>query len=47
MTGCSTRELNGKLSGSTAQRLISYSVDDLVGKLPADQFSGMAGKRVF
>ena len=47
LVGCSTRELQGKLGGSTAQRLLSHSIDDLVSSLEDEQLKEMAGKSVF
>jgi len=34
LVGCSTRQLTSNLNGSTAQRLVTHSIDDLMGKLP-------------
>ncbi len=45
--GCSTRDLQSSLSGSTSQRLVSHSIDDVVLKLPEAEFSQLAGKRLY
>ncbi|GGY81537.1 hypothetical protein [Marinobacter zhanjiangensis] len=47
LVGCSTRQLTDNLEGSTAQRLVTHSVDDLIGKLPQEHLSGLRGQRVY
>ncbi|PID43068.1 MAG: hypothetical protein CSB48_07145 [Proteobacteria bacterium] len=45
--GCSSREIQGNLAGSTAQRLLSHSIDDLIAGLPESEFSRLSGKTVY
>ena len=47
LTGCSTRHLTDNLQGSTAQRLLTHSIDDLIDKLPQEQLSGLRGQRIY
>ena len=47
LAGCAAREATDNLSGSTAQKLVTYSIDDLVEALPEDDFASWSGKRVF
>lgn len=47
LAGCSTRSLTTNLNGSTAQRLVTHSIDDLIGELPQEDLSGLKGKRVY
>jgi hypothetical protein len=46
LTGCGSRQLQDSLVGSTAQRLVSYSIDDLVRQLPDSDFAGLSGQRL-
>ncbi|ARU59095.1 hypothetical protein OLMES_5111 [Oleiphilus messinensis] len=46
LNGCSTRELQGSLTGSTAQRLVAHSVDDLITGLPASDFETLRYQKV-
>lgn len=46
MTGCSSRQVQDSLTGSTAQRLVSYAVDDLAKALPERDFAPLRGERV-
>lgn len=47
LAGCSSRQLQDSLVGSTAQRLVTHSIDDLIGKLPESDFAPYTGQRVF
>lgn len=47
LTGCSTRQLTDNLNGSTAQRLVTHSIDDLMDKLPHEQLLALKGQRVY
>jgi hypothetical protein len=47
LVGCSTRQLTSNLNGSTAQRLVTNSIDDLMGKLPQERLNGLRGQRVY
>ncbi|MFW5926777.1 MAG: hypothetical protein ACOCSR_01890 [Wenzhouxiangella sp.] len=47
LAGCGSRQLQDSLVGSTAQRLVTHSIDDLVGRLPDSDFAGLAGQRLF
>ncbi len=46
MTGCSSRQVQDSLTGSTAQRLVSYAVDDLAQALPERDFAPLRGERM-
>ncbi|MCO7225518.1 hypothetical protein [Pleionea sp. CnH1-48] len=46
LTACTTRQVGGTYVGSTEQRLVTYSIDKLVAQLPAEDFAGLAGKKV-
>lgn len=45
--GCAAREIHDSLSGSTAQRLVTHSIDDLMRELPESDFGGLSGQRLF
>lgn len=47
LVGCSTRQLTGNLNGSTAQRLVTHSIDDLMYELPQDRLSELKGQRLY
>ncbi len=47
ITACSTRELRDSYSGSTSQKLLTHSIDDLVGKLSSEEFADYRGKSLF
>lgn len=47
LASCSTRHLTDNLTGSTAQRLVTHSIDDLIDKLPQEQLSELKGQRVY
>lgn len=47
ISGCSTRQVISELDGSTAQRLITHSVDHLMQKIPADDFAFCSAKKVY
>jgi hypothetical protein len=47
LTGCSTRQLQDSLTGSTAQRLVTHSIDDLVKQLPESDFDNMRDQFVY
>ncbi len=47
MTGCGTRQVQDSLAGSTAQRLVTQSIDELAGQLPASDFAGLAGQSIY
>lgn len=44
---CSTRQISDRYSGATEQRLASHSLNDLMEKLPKEDFSAIEGKTVF
>jgi len=46
LAGCAARQAQDSLSGSTAQKLVSYSIDDLAGALPETHFSAWARKQM-
>ena len=46
LAGCAARQPTDILAGSTAQKLVTYSIDDLVAALPDDDFAPWSGKRV-
>jgi hypothetical protein len=47
ISACSTRDVQNELNGSTSQRLISHSIDDLVSKLDDPYLEELKGKKVF
>ncbi len=47
ITACSTRDIQDALDGSTSQRLLSHSIDDMVRKIGGEKLDAMAGKKVF
>lgn len=46
LSGCAARQAEDSLAGSTAQKLVSYGIDDLVRSLPSADFDPWSGKRV-
>lgn len=46
LAACAARQPTDTLAGSTAQKLVTYSIDDLVEALPEDDFSRWSGKRM-
>ena len=47
LNGCATREVHEQYSGSTAQRLVTYSIQKLAKNLTSKDFEHMRGKNVF
>ena len=47
LTACSTRQVVDKLSGSTAQRLVTLSVDQLITELPENPLSELQDAKVW
>jgi len=47
ISGCGSRQVQESLTGSTAQRLVTYSIDDLMKALPAEDFEPWRGKRLW
>ncbi len=46
-TGCSTRQVVDQMSGSTAQRLVTLSIDKLISELPTQPLDQLQGSKVF
>ncbi len=46
-TACSTRDVQSELNGSTAQRLISHSIDDLISKISDENLVNLKGQKLF
>ena len=46
LAGCAARQVQDSLTGSTAQKLVTYSIDDLADALPERDFAAWSGKRV-
>jgi hypothetical protein len=46
IAGCAARQTQDSLTGATAQRLVSHSVDRLAERLPDGDFEPLAGKRL-
>ncbi|MBY6204527.1 hypothetical protein [Halomonas denitrificans] len=46
LAGCSSRQVQDSLTGSTAQRLVSYAVDELAQALPERDFEPLRGDRI-
>lgn len=47
LSACSTRDVQSELNGSTSQRLISHSIDDLVTRLDDPYLEALKGQKVF
>jgi hypothetical protein len=47
LSACSTRDIQHELSGSTAQRLIAHSIDDLVSKLDTPELTELKDQKLF
>ncbi len=47
LTACSTRDLQGSLGGSTAQRLLTHSIDDLMRGIDDENLDQLKGQKVF
>ncbi len=47
LNGCSTRDVQSELNGSTSQRLISHSIDDLISKLEDQNLTDLKDKKVY
>lgn len=46
LSACASREMDGSLSGSTSQRLVTHSIDDMARELP-ESFRALAGYKVW
>lgn len=44
---CSTRDVQNEFNGSTSQRLISHSIDDLISKLDDPNLDNLKDKKVY
>lgn len=44
--GCGSRQVQDSLVGSTAQRLVTQAIDELVESLPASDFEPLRGQRL-
>lgn len=42
--GCAARQIGDSLAGSTAQKLVTYSIDDVARALPDEPFAPWSGK---
>lgn len=47
ISACSTRDVQSELNGSTSQRLISHSIDDLISQLDDPFLEELENKKVF
>jgi hypothetical protein len=47
LAGCSARQVQDSLAGSTAQRLVTHAIDNLISALPDEDFRHLTGSRVF
>ncbi len=47
LSACSTRDLQDSLGGSTAQRLVAHSIDDLVSSIDDKKLEALKGKKVY
>lgn len=47
ISACSTRDVQSELNGSSSQRLISHSIDDLVSKLDDSHLSDLKDQKVY
>ena len=46
LSGCTARQVQDSLVGSTAQRLVTHAIDDLAGRLPDEDFAPLRGSRL-
>lgn len=46
LAGCAARQVEDSLAGSTAQKLVTYSIDDLAAALPEQDFGIWSGKKM-
>lgn len=46
LSACGSRQLQDSLTGSTAQRLVTHSIDQLAAELPASDFAPWSGQRI-
>ncbi len=46
LAGCSARQVQDNLAGATAQRLVTYAIDELVSQLPDEDFAALRNQRV-
>jgi hypothetical protein len=46
-TGCASRQVQDSLTGSTAQRLVTHSIDQLMAALPSEDFEPWRGQRLW
>lgn len=47
ISGCSTRQVITELNGSTAQRLVTHSIDRLMKQIPAEDFSMCENRKIY
>ena len=47
LSACSTRQIAPELSGATAQRLVTHSIEKLITSLPKEDFTSLSRKPVF
>jgi hypothetical protein len=47
LSGCATRQVISELDGATAQRLVTHSIDQLMEKIPAEDFVDCDRKNVY
>jgi len=47
MSACSTRESADQYRGSTSQRLLTYSINELVSDLPDNSFAALGSQPIF
>lgn len=47
LSACSTREASDQFSGSTGQRLLTYSINNLMAQLPEKDFKSLVGQPVY
>lgn len=47
LLACTTRDLQDSLGGSTAQRLVTHSIDDLVRSIEDERLDALRSKKVF
>ncbi len=47
LIGCSTRQVTPELNGSTAQRLVTHSIDRLMQQIPEEDFAPYRQKKIY
>jgi len=47
LASCSTRDIQSELNGSTSQRLVTHSIDDLISRIDDKNLESIEGKNIY